>query len=200
VVKQPVNRKRILLFALPVLVILVLRETGPINLEYYHRNTKSTIHSDWQSSSITDTTDYNNEKAARERVITNNGSDRPISLKNMSVTAEYEGEQYSILLDTANILTVHLSTLNPGVIWTPLIKNTTFRATANISENITFQIAYNNFVISKLHTVSGTQIMNGHLSIVGFCSYREAKKIILQALLKQVAESVRAQLLNLDKY
>lgn len=197
--KKTVNRRRILLFVLLFLLVIVLRETGRLNFEYYKNNVKSSINYSWQCTSISDTTDYEDEKAAQERAITNNGGKYPVPLKNMSVTAEYDGEKYAITLDTTSKITVHLSTFDPGIIWTPLIKYTSFKATADIGEQIVLTTPYGNRVNTKLHNLNGTLTMNGHLSVIGICSYKEAKKIILQALLKQVAEAARDQLKNLDK-
>jgi hypothetical protein len=198
-VKQPTNRRknlRILLIA--VILIIALRETGIINFSYYNSNFNSTLTSSWQNKEISGPFGYENDKTAKEKEFLNNKCGHIVMPGDISVVAAYEDEKYTIEGNSCDTITVLLSTFNPGILWTPLIKSTSFEATANIVADYAIHKAYGSTVHSKYHTLGGQISINGRLSIIGTCSYKEARRMVLNGVLKQVAEKVMEELQKLN--
>jgi hypothetical protein len=193
--KTPSKRKKIILIVVVALILIgVLRETGAMELSYYIMHIKTTTNKSWSGIALIDKIDVTTDSASRYL----NNCGQPVSVKNISVEAKYGNDKYTITTDTCDKEFVELSTFNTGIIWTPLIKKTSFQATANVSLQLATDWFENKQFCRKRDTENGSITINGHVSIIGLCSYKEARKIILTYALKELAQEVRNRLRNLD--
>jgi hypothetical protein len=201
VIKQPVNHKRILIIVPSILILFVtIIETGLVNTNLFRSRIKSSIKTKWESKILTGIDDCANEEKAREKAYRNNGNRQTVVFRNATIIAEYDHQTYTIEVDTSYVINVNLSTFNPGTIWTPLIKKASFDASAEINQDLRKEKAINNRVSQKFCTLGGKINITGTLSIVGLCSYKYARKLLLQTVLKNLAEAVRAEVIKADTY
>lgn len=189
------KRKKIILTVVIALVAIeVLRETGVLDISYYRSHIKAKTNKSWQGVAFTDVVDIPLDRNAMSL----NRCGQLISIKNMSVEAAYEKNRYFITADTCEKEFVELSTFNTGATWTPLIKNTSFRATANVTLELSDLRIENKQLYRKFHDQNGQITIHGNASIIGICSSKEARSIILTHALKELAHAVRDRLLELE--
>jgi hypothetical protein len=201
VVKQPVNRKKVLIIVSSVLILFVtVIETGLVNTGLYRIRTKSSYKTKWENVVLAGTDEFPNEEQAREKAYVNNGNREKVIHRNATIIAAYEDKTYTIEADTSYIIRVELSNFNHGAIWTPFIKSTSFNADAEINQGLSNYKATGNHVSSKFHDLHGRFNITGTVSIVGLCSYKDAGIMLIQTALKTLAEAVRAEVLNTETY
>ena len=87
----------------------------------------------------------------------------------MSVEARYGANKYTITVDTCDKEIVELSTFNTGAVWTPLIKNASFHATALVELTLVSQRIENRVHYRKFYTQKGNITIHGQASIIGLC-------------------------------
>lgn len=193
------RKKTIWIVVIALLLIIILRVTGVIDYYYYRSHIKSKINTSWSRVALTEELDVDSAS------IRLNDCGQPVSIKNISVEARYGNDTYTITVDTCDKEFVELSTFNTGVIWTPLFKSTSFHATARVELCLVSQRIENKRIVRKYNTQNGNITIQGHASINGLCTYKEARKAILTHALKDLAQAVRehiqrqGQLENLER-
>lgn len=179
------KRKKIILIVVILILISLLTVTEVTGIYYYRSHIKAKTNWSW-SGGIALTEELEDTLSIRL-----NKCGQPVSIKNISVEASYEANKYTITADTCDTEFAELSTFNTGAIWTPLYKNASFHATANVELHLVYQRIKNKRIVRTYDTQKGNITIHGHVSIIGMCGYIEARKTILAHALKELARAVR---------
>lgn len=185
------NRKRkLIVFTVGVLLITtVLRETGIIEINLYKSKVTCHTASNWNNI-ILDLT-VPGEITAVNPPCNPNGL---IALS--SIEASYKSFSKKDN-DTCRHIQVEVTSVSPGAIWIPGIKYADFSATAVCNDIITLTVKTGKRPQIKQYQLKGSFTFTGHANILGFCSYREAKQLIVQNILEQAYYNTRQQLTSI---
>jgi len=161
------------LFILLFLVV-VLRELGYINLDYYRSSIGKNVTSNWS----TNTTRIN----AGGRVSGNSSGNAQIV--EIPVRVVYQGEV--IYEDPSSGVTavVNISSLNNGFLWVPLYKTSGFSAYANVMLEGAYDGLYWDGKWVDQLSLSGSLSLSGNIAISGICSRHTAVGLVRQAMVK----------------
>ena len=100
-------------------------------------------------------------------------------------------------IDNCPQLTATIENISFGTLWTPLYKSSQFTSTAHFEGGGDI-IEYNNKQrLSALYEINGTVTVNGSITITGICSYRTARQIVIDEVIKLVYNEVKAKAKNL---
>lgn len=171
-----------------------MRETGLKDFYYYHSDIKSSLDVKWNSSAAKMKAMQDIIKTSKERVKDScnfNGE-----LKNYPVSVNYKSNSYGDKSNCEN-LNIEIISLSPGVIWTPLIKSTDFKATASCSHAVSLFKESNGNIDVVAHTLHANITVSGHISVYGISSYRHTKQLIIEHIQKQIYEQTKSHLGNI---
>jgi hypothetical protein len=156
------------------LLLLVLRELGYINLDYYHSSLRKNASANWSTS----TTRIN----AGGRVP--NHSFGTGQIFEIPVRVEYGDEILYEDPSSGVTAVVTIGSLNNGFLWFPLYKNSSFSAAASVSlEGAYGGLYWEGKWVDQLQ-LSGYFRLSGNIAISGICSRHTAVGLIRQAMVK----------------
>lgn len=91
-------------------------------------------------------------------------------------------------------VSVFIEGINHGPLWIPLYKNVTFKCMFSLNRGLQTYREYGDSVLHTHYLLNGMIIINGNLTIKGFCSHRDAEGILINHLMATVYKEVREQL------
>jgi len=182
------NKKlRLILFS-TLLVILLLRETGYVNLNFFKSSIKAQINASWNISSTKIDSFETFNKRWKEKV--NDSCNFCGELKNFPVSVSYKSHRGGDKSDCDHI-DITITEFSPGLIWTPLFKSANFTATASCSNSVRLYKEANGTVSFKAVNIHGQLSATGHITVYGFSSYRNTKKLIIDYVEKEFYQSAK---------
>jgi hypothetical protein len=183
-------RRRILFLLALLVVVTILRETGVININYYSSSINLTNTSSWTN---------NHMKPSGSGFCTPaEGDCIPANKDEVAVYIHAgSGGFFKEFESPCEQLSIDLSNTNRGFFWTPLYKNVHFSASAVCSDGVTIRDTVNGKPVCNIHQFSGIITITGRITVTGFCSYREVKRLITNELVKTVKDVGRQQLRDL---
>ncbi|WP_343689286.1 hypothetical protein [Chitinophaga sp.] len=109
------------------------------------------------------------------------------SLKDVPLTVQCMGYEYG---GKGNVnhsaVRVDVLDISYGALWVPLFKHTRFDVSVPVS------------IQRNGHNITGTVIINGTLSINGFCSRRDAKHILANLIMQRAYNTIRTYMDNIQ--
>jgi hypothetical protein len=170
------------------MIIIILRETGVLNLNYYKVNLEANSGNSWTDKSLLVTID---SSMMGTQFVNSLFGDLPITVLCGSDTLYKEISQQ-------NSIIVTIDTLQNGFLWTPLYKSSTFKAvgTARFVHDI-IKTPPTKISLVKAN-LFGHLNMAGNISIMGLCSHHQAKKLIKELVVKNFVSQTRQYFAALD--
>jgi len=173
------------LFILLVLVV-VLRELGYINLHYYRSRIGKNGSSNWSTNS----TRFN----TGSRVSGNSSGNGPIV--EIPVRVVYRGDILYEDPSSGVTAVVNISSLNNGFLWVPLYKTASFSAYANVMLEGAYDGLYWNGKWVDHLSLSGSLSLTGNIAISGVCSRHTAVGLVRQAMVKDFVAQTKQYFAN----
>lgn len=192
------RKKTILLLVAIFLILAILRESGIIDFNYYRSHSSSTSHYNWSDRSVTVTIDsssmktkFNNYLYSNLPIIVLSGSDTIYKDENIDLSHQ--------VVNTHPPVVITLIKFNPGFLWMPLYKSTSFSAVGSVD----FHDELTKTTPAKIHLlkpgISGRLTISGHTSIKGVCSHRYAVSLIKDVIAKNFATETKRYFSTLDQ-
>ncbi len=188
------RNKRFIILGILVL-ITILRETGYLELNWHKNSITSSSTSNFMNTS------------------TSLNSSLEVSIawtKTMNDSCNFEGQVRNIpikvLLDNeavigsdiaCNSFEVTIDSFYPGAIWTPLIKSGNFKIAATCSGLFALSREKNGKVVQTQYNITGDIHISGKIQVYGICSYRSARKMVEDHVVKEVYQQAKARIQNL---
>ncbi|WP_343672494.1 hypothetical protein [Chitinophaga sp.] len=108
---------------------------------------------------------------------------KPGSLRNVPLMVTCMGYQAGEMGTPDNpAVIVPVTNISHGVMWIPLIKHFQFSSAIPVG------------IHRNGHNMSGTMTIKGTVTITGICSYREAKRLMVQNIIDNIYNEIRAQM------
>jgi len=189
-------RKIILIVIMILIFIQVLRETGVIELNYFNSRISSSTTSNWTNSTMRVKAQKNDALWGTLESQLKDPCNLQYSVTNTSIQISVD-EDYFISGDDSCHSIIIQASLNPGPIWTPLYKSTSFSASANCFGSINTIEIKQIELSKKILNFSGIITLSGNLTIRGFCTYKEAKRILVRHIQEQLIQQTKDQLSKL---
>ncbi len=185
----PMTRKgkMILILFLVSLVIIILRENGYLNLRWYRSNVRSAINAHWVNN-------IGQASLPKDYTIMDSCS-RYVSVKDMPLMVFCRGNRYGQEPPPGCYpVSVFIEGIEHGSLWMPLYKDVTFKCMFSLNRGLQTYRQYGDSVLHTHYLLSGTIIVNGSLTIKGFCSHYNAERILFNHLMSVVYKEVREQM------
>jgi hypothetical protein len=172
-------KRRTLILLLAILAfITILRETGVVNVNFYNSRINMTNTNNWSVNNMVAPDTFFCKPMSGDCI--------PENISQISIVTFTPEGMFNTDKTRCEQLHIHLYYNNSGLYWLPLYKNFSFTATATCSDGITIKSNAGAGCIH--HQFSGLINLRGHVTITGFCSYREVKRMITNAMVKAVEE------------
>ncbi|MEJ7559940.1 MAG: hypothetical protein WKF66_16630 [Pedobacter sp.] len=178
--------KKVLLVTTGLLIlVLVLRETELLDINYYKAEYKSSLNTRLNTETTTFT--YDGQKPAPKSTLRPNDLSFIILLGKDTVYKE---------MNKLEPIIVRIDSLTSGPTWMPLYKSAKFSAVSSYqlpngeSKNSAFLLGY-----SKASLSGGLKI-EGDIKIQGICSRKEAHKLIRNHVVESVTASTKRYFAN----
>ena len=175
--------KKISLGILGLLILFqILREFGFINLDFE----MSSI-----SSSYGGNIDISKQMISEKIIesgkskIESNDCNYKGSIKNVPIEIRYKSKSYGVKTECKHIL-IDITKLDYGVIWTPLIKKSKYNIVASFNCVLVLDSIQHLKITKTEYKIKGDFKAFGNVEIYGFCSYRNAKKLIIEQALVEI--------------
>ena len=189
-------RKIILIVIMILIFIEVLRETGVLELNYFNSRISSSTTSNWTNSTIRVKAQTKDELWATFESQLNDPCNLQYSISNTSIQISVDGDYFISGDDSCHSIIIQAS-VNPGSIWTPVYKTTSFSASANCFGSFNTIEINQTELSNKVLNLSGIITLSGNLTISGFCTYKEAKRILVRHIQEQLIQRTKDQLSKL---
>lgn len=174
-------RKRIFIL---FLLLMVIRELGYFNLDYYRSNFNWSINSHWNTNSSTIITE------SPQRVFST-GNQQSFEIP---VRVEYRGKVLYTEPSSGITAVVTITDLNHGFLWAPLYKSSNISAGAYVSlEGADNGLYWDGSRVDMLQ-VSGDFSFSGNIFIRGICSHRTAVGIVSNEIVKGFVKNTKQYL------
>jgi len=176
------TQKRIIIIACLVLLTgLILRETGVINIEYNRNNI--TGRTNGRLNNLVIAVPWANNSTWQNAIKGNcnfNGS-----ISNCPIAVTYNNTTYG---DTSACrhISIDVYSISTGALWMPFYRSASFTARASCSHLTVLANGDSSNPILKSFNMHGNFTVTGHVSVYGFTSYKNAKKLVTDFVLKQV--------------
>jgi len=156
-----------------VLISVVVRETGLLELDVYKSNNQLSAADNWTAINTA-------EPKNRDRI--------KVKRDDLSILILAGGDTLYKKINKLKPITVRIDKLESGPMWFPLYKSTKYTTRANTS------LSENGYDSSSHHGIvrhlEGRLDISGELTIVGMCSHRTAEKILYKSIVERIAEKV----------
>lgn len=172
------KRRTLILLLSFLALITILRETGALTVNYYNSRINMSNTSNW--------TDNNSTSDDPDFCKPMDGDCIPADISQISIVTFTPDGMFNTDKTSCDQLHLHLNYYTSGLSWLPLYKNFSFSATATCNDGII--IKRNNGSGCIDYRFSGMISIHGHITITGFCTYREAKQLITNAIVKTVED------------
>jgi hypothetical protein len=164
-----------------ILVMVVIRELGYFNLDYYHSNMQKSVQTNWSTNS--------SRIHGSGRVPNNSFGTGQIF--EIPVRVEY-GEEI-LYEDPYSRVTavVTIGSLNTGFLWFPLYKNSSFFADASVGlEGAYGGLYWDGKWVDHL-SLNGSLSLSGNIAISGICSRHTAVGLVRHEVLKALVAQAK---------
>jgi hypothetical protein len=177
----------ILILSLVSLVIIILRDGGYLNLRLYRSYINSSVSSNWSNATGT--------VILPKREMRRTPCPGEIRLKDLPLQIHCLGYKHGESgTDNCLPVSVFIDHIDHGPLWIPLYKNVAFNCNIPLSRALeTYRQKGDSMQLSN-YMISGTITLNGNLTITGFCSYRDAERLLAGHVMSRVYNTVRDQL------
>lgn len=176
-------KKRYLIVGI-VILLIILREVGTLDISWYRNNITGNTTSNWQSTATITKPSMKINSVWEETI--NSPCNFNGQASNIPVRVYYKGRTVMGADVKCQALDVEINSLSPGMIWTPLIKSANFRASATCYGTITLTRNENGNLVATSYNLSGNINVTGSIQIYGTCSYRNAKQMVKDYVVQQV--------------
>jgi hypothetical protein len=182
-------RKLAIVILIVIVILDILRESGVITFDRYKYELTGHLDAKWDGQTISVDHKGDSSFAALSPKLENpcnyNGS-----IKNVPIIVRYKND-YAGKIDTGCIqLNITIVSFEPGLIWTPLYKNTAFTVKAVSNDMIRLYHKGDADVITETeYQLPGTFEYRGRLKIYGLCTYREARRLLLEQMLDALLDA-----------
>lgn len=185
------RRRNIILLLLAILIVIdILRETEVITFNHYKSTISAQTNDNWDNSVLT--LDYKKEDstwlALKHHLDDSCNFDQ--SIQNVPSFASFD-ESSDESESTCQRLTIKVISFDPGAIWTPLYKATSFAASGVCSETIEIFSENTSQGFRKLYGLHGKFTVKGHINITGLCTSKEGKRLLKNFIVEQL--TIRGQ-------
>lgn len=175
--KPYMKRRKLLLLLVSFAFITILRETGVVNVNFYNSRINISNTSQWSDNNFT---------SDDPRFCTPMSGDCiPADISQISIVTFTPVGMFNTDKTRCEQLHLHLNYHTSGLFWLPLYKHFTFSATATCNDGIIMKSNKSGSGCID-HRFSGIISISGHVTITGFCSYREVKRLITNEMVKVV--------------
>jgi hypothetical protein len=157
----------ILLF---MILLTVLRESGIVGINFYKSYNSTTANNKWQFQKRID------------RI-----GDSKVMIEKIPIVVNYKSKKHGDI-SFSKTIKVDITNVNLGTIWTPILKISDYKISG---------ICKDTFVLDSTKLSNGVIDVNanfevtGHIKIVGFCSYREAKRMIIDHAMDEIYKNAK---------
>jgi len=170
------------------LLLTILRETGVLTLNYYRSSISSNSSSTWSGRQMHTDLDIKDELSKEADSCAN----FPLADRPVSVTGE--GMNYGDETGACPFIHIQVSGFSPGSLWMPLYKTGSFSIWASCSASLMYLAPDEKQSYRSFYNSTGSFTMSGTYSITGICSYREAKRLIMMHILKEIYQRTKEQM------
>lgn len=192
------RRRKIIFIVVTVLILVtVLREAGVVSINFYRSQINSSTTANWNSTGTTFDAQKDDILWSTFKDQLNDSCNLNYTIQNISILSFLGSESAKSGNDSCHRVVVQGSNFNPGSIWTPIYKSTSFSASASCIGNITITVKTENGLRQKIMSFSGTISITGNFRLTGLCSYREAKRILARHINEQFIQETRNELFKL---
>jgi len=167
--------RTIILITITALVLLsiVVRETGLLNLSFYKSNNHLSATEDWKEIGT------EGSKSKAQKIVKRD--DLSILILQGKDTLYRNINKFAPIV-------VSIDTLSSGPLWFPLYKSTKYTAVVRTSLSEPGSDDPNHHGIAR--HLEGQVNWNGELSIIGICSNRTAKMLLHESIVSSITEKV----------
>lgn len=193
------RRKKLLILLVVFLGITIIRETGSIKMSLFSSSISSmTSSSEWNI--VTDVRDVSLQEIKDNSIKTcpafSSPKDVPIYVTCMGYTIGQVSREGRT--DACSPKRIGIDDVDVGPIWMPLFKYGSY--SGNLPVHLVFSICRKNGDKIKYCTykMNVDLQLSGTLRVTGFCSYREAKQMVANAIVKSAYSAIRGKLDELE--
>ncbi|MGG9961159.1 hypothetical protein [Ferruginibacter sp. SUN106] len=171
-----------------------MREMGFLELNLYLSEVKITLNRNSQTNSTT----------LRPSLIINRTWAETINSKcnfrgnpaNIPILIFYKNQKYG---DTNGCkgVTINITDLEFGPIWTPLYKSGSIHGKAKCNSNVTLFQFENDKLVQTTYQFNDELDIKGDITVKGISSYRNAKKLVIDKVFEQIYSNLREKMKQL---
>lgn len=174
-------KRRTLILLLSLLALItILRETGVLTVNFYNSRINMSNTSNWSDNNFIGDDSILCRPMAGDCI--------PTDISQISVVTFSPEGMFNTDKTRCEQLHIHLNSFNTGFSWLPLYKSFTFSAIATCSDGITIRKFKNGNPVCTHHQFSGLITLTGSITVTGFCSRLETKRLITNAMVKAIEE------------
>lgn len=187
--------------AIGLLIILVifdlLRESGMITFDKYKYELNADLNDKWNNTKLE--TVYEDDSSIAELTPKlNDPCNYNGSVKNVPVIARYKKDWLGKIDSTCPQLNITVISFEPGLIWTPLYKKASIKARAVCNDRIPiYKQDANGKITESEYQLNCTFEIQGKISIYGLCTYREARRLLLEYVFETVLRKAHEKISDL---
>ncbi|UPK66704.1 hypothetical protein [Chitinophaga filiformis] len=181
------RQKIILILLLPFLVVTILRETGSLSLNLYNSRATSTTSTTW--SDFTGIVKISVQDLKNMTCVADDG------LKGKPLLVYCLGQKYGEQgTKECPPVAVFIHRIDHGPLWTPLYKSARFHLVVPVTRSLSAYRQDGDSIQLYNYQLSGVITLNGELTVIGLCSYRQAESLLASNVMVSVYNIMRAKL------